>query len=288
IVFVRADVRAFLRDYFAWDNSTLSTLSSEAPTFGDVIHLASIVGGRATIDRDPIAVAADLAIDADLFVWAIRAHLKRILYTSSSAAYPIDLQGEEGTVALKEDMIQFDGRLGQPDMTYGWSKLTGEYLARLASKHYGLHIACVRPFSGYGEDQDETYPVPAIAARAARREDPLIIWGSGDQGRDFIHIEDCVDAMFRALDVISDGSSVNLGSGRLLTFKQVAGIFAELAGYEPEIKGLGDMPTGVHARYADTRYSQHLLNWRPRIPVEDGFGRVYEAALQRISSPVAS
>ena len=119
----------------------------------------------------------------------------RLLYASSSAAYPVDLQGKDGAVALKESDIQFGGRLGQPDMTYGWSKLTGEYLARIAHQHYGLHTACVRPFSGYGEEQDLSYPVPSIALRAAKREAPLTVWGSGLQGRDFVHIDDCIEAI---------------------------------------------------------------------------------------------
>ena len=143
------------------------------PAFGDAFHLAAIIGGRAVIDGNPMAVAIDLALDALCFNWAVNKKPERLLYASSSAAYPVDLQGKDGAVALKESDIQFGGRLGQPDMTYGWSKLTGEYLARIAHQHYGLHTACVRPFSGYGEEQDLSYPVPSIALRAAKRENPL-------------------------------------------------------------------------------------------------------------------
>ncbi|MFW6074610.1 MAG: NAD-dependent epimerase/dehydratase family protein, partial [Chloroflexota bacterium] len=200
------------------------------PEFGDVFHLAAVVGGRLKIDGDPLSVATDLAIDAEFFNWAIAAEPERILYASSSAAYPVHLQGESDHVALHEEMIDFDsGKVGTPDMTYGWAKLTGEYLSRIAAKNYGLNVACVRPFSGYGEDQDESYPIPAIAARAARREDPLTVWGSGLQGRDFVHIEDCVTVMQRALDVIHDGSAINIGSGCLTTFLEVARLFADLA-----------------------------------------------------------
>ena len=99
-------------------------------------------------------------------------------------------------MALAESDIDFSGgKLGQPDMTYGWSKLTGEYLARIAAEYYDLSVACVRPFSGYGEDQDLSYPIPAIAARAAGQETPFEVWGTGKQGRDFVHIEDCIEAM---------------------------------------------------------------------------------------------
>jgi nucleoside-diphosphate-sugar epimerase len=282
VTFVNADVRIFLRDYFHSDRSALFNYVAHPPEFGDVFHFAAVVGGRAKIEGEPMAVAIDLSIDAEFFNWAVKARPGRILYASSSAVYPVDLQRAENAVALKEDFVQFDDRLGQPDMTYGWSKLTGEYLARIASKHYGLHVATVRPFSGYGEDQDETYPIPAIAARVARREDPLIIWGSGEQGRDFVHIEDCVDAMWLALDKISDGSAVNIGSGQLLTFYEVARIFAQIAGYNPRIKPLEDKPVGVHSRYANVELSEQLLGWKPKISVIEGFSRVYEAALAKL------
>lgn len=254
----------------------------DLPRFGDVFHLAAVVGGRMKIDGDPLSVATDLAIDAEFFNWAIAARPERILYASSSAAYPVQLQGDTGHVALNEDMIDFaTGNLGAPDMTYGWSKLTGEYLSRIAAASYGLKVACVRPFSGYGEDQDETYPIPAIAARAARHEEPLTVWGSGQQGRDFVHIDDCVDVMIRVLEAIEDGSAVNIGSGTLTTFLEVARRFADLAGYHPEIKPLIDKPVGVQARYADTARATSLLGWTPSISLDEGFGRVLSAAEQR-------
>ncbi len=117
---------------------------------------------------------------------------RRFMYPSSSAAYPIDLQTESNTLQLKESDIDFK-KMGEPDMTYGWSKLTGEFLAKIAASHYGVHVTCIRPFSGYGEDQDLSYPVPAIAARAAKKENPFEVWGTGKQGRDFVHIDDVLD-----------------------------------------------------------------------------------------------
>jgi nucleoside-diphosphate-sugar epimerase len=279
VVFLEGDARSFF-DGRAPDGG------EAPPTFGDVVHLAAVVGGRVKIDGNPIAVAIDLAMDACMYNWAIQARPRRILYASSSAAYPVDLQGRDGATALKESDIEFGGRLGQPDMTYGWSKLTGEYLGRLAAAHYGLHVACVRPFSGYGEDQDESYPVPAIAARAARREDPLVVWGSGLQGRDFVHIDDCVEAMFRVLDRVSDGSAVNIGSGRLTTFLQVAALFAEIEGYAPQIRPLADKPVGVHTRFADTTRSRELLQWEPSITIRQGFERVLRRARERRADAV--
>ena len=255
------------------------------PEFDYVFALASVVGGRAKIDGDPIGVGIDLAIDATFFSWLVRnkRRIGKVLYASSSAAYPVNLQKQEGHVALRESMIDFHtGELGQPDMTYGWSKLTGEYLSRLAASHYGIRIACVRPFSGYGEDQDLSYPVPAIAFRVARGDDPVTVWGTGEQGRDFVHIEDCITAMLAAIERIHDGSAVNIGTGRLTTFLEVAALFLQLAGREAEILPMIGKPTGVSSRYADPARMRQLLGWKPEISLEDGFGRVLEAAYKRV------
>jgi nucleoside-diphosphate-sugar epimerase len=177
---------------------------------------------------------------------------------------------------LKEEDIDFGGRLGQPDMTYGWSKLTGEYLAQIAAKYYGVPVVCIRPFSGYGEDQDLSYPTPAIARRAALKEDPFEVWGTGEQGRDFIHIEDCIDLMFLAMDKYSDGRTYNIGWGKLTTFLELIEIFTGLAGYKPHIKKLIDKPVGVNSRYCSIEKAKNELGWFPKISIEDGMRRVYE------------
>ena len=251
--------------------------------FNDVFHFAAIVGGRAKIDGDPLAVALDLAIDAEFFHWVTKAKPERVLYPSSSAAYPNSLQKEETAVALKETDVNVNGDiLGKPDMTYGWTKMTGEYLAHLAAKHYGISVVCIRPFSGYGEDQDLSYPVPAIAARAARKENPFEVWGSGMQGRDFVHIDDVVECTLLAMDKIHDGSAINIGSGKLTTFIDLINVFAKFAGYVPTIKPLLDKPVGVHSRYCNMDYVKERLGWEPKISLEEGMKRVYNKALEQV------
>ena len=135
------------------------------PEFDMILHLAAVVGGRMTIEGDPLAVATDLAIDATFFNWLAKATYKptKILYFSSSAAYPIKYQTSSLNMPLSEEMIDFEKNIDLPDMTYGWSKLTGEYLAKFAVANHGLNIAIFRPFSGYGEDQDFSYPFPALS-----------------------------------------------------------------------------------------------------------------------------
>jgi nucleoside-diphosphate-sugar epimerase len=239
--------------------------------FDYAFHLAAMVGGRLMIENNPLAVADDLSIDAAYWGWAKETRPSKTACFSSSAAYPIKLQRPEGYVLLKEDMISFQDDLGMPDMSYGWAKLTCEYLAQLAYQKHGLKSICYRPFSGYGEDQDNAYPFPSICKRALaeRGADVMSVWGSGMQMRDFIHIEDCVEGVMTTIDKIDDGSAVNLSTGILTSFIDFAKMAADIVGYYPQVKGLSDKPAGVHARGGDTT-KQRQLGFRPRIGFQAG------------------
>lgn len=257
------------------------------PRFDEIYHLASVVGGRALIDGDPLAVGVDLAIDSVFFLWAAKVNLPgRILYASSSAAYPTSKQTFEEAIALSEEIIDFERGFSKPDYTYGWSKLTGEYLAIIASKIYGLKVAVVRPFSGYGEDQDISYPVPAIAMRVAARLNPVLVWGSGLQGRDFIYIEDCIEACILACRNISDGSAINIGSGKLVSFLDLAKTMIKIEGCNSVVQGMDNRPVGVAQRYSNTIRMLEVLGWTPRITIEEGLKRVLRGAHRRLENGV--
>ena len=246
-----------VRDFFAKDDTK----------FDVVIHLAAIVGGRATIEGNPLAVAADLAIDADLFQWALRTRPGHLVYFSSSAAYPIFLQRAEYKQKLKEWDINLD-HIRTPDMTYGWAKLSGEKLASYARAE-GLGITVLRPFSGYGTDQSLDYPFPSFIKRGKEKQAPFDGWGKGTQVRDFIHIEDVVRATFEAITNKVEVS--NLCSGRPTSFIDLAELVMMQAGYLAEIRTNPTAPVGVAYRVGDTR--KMLSFYEPRISLEEGIDR---------------
>jgi GDP-L-fucose synthase len=250
------------------------------------LHLAAIVGGRLLIENNPLAIAEDLSIDASYWQWAIKTRPKKTLCFSSSAAYPIKYQQENGYQLLREDMIDFQQELGVPDMVYGWSKLTCEYMALLAYKKYGLKSVCYRPFSGYGEDQDNTYPFPSICKRAIQESDQpiLYVWGTGDQMRDFIHIEDCMEGVLKTMDFINNGDAINLSTGIYTSFKQFAAIAADIVGYTPEIKGMTDKPSGVFARAGDTT-KQRNFGFVHQINLRTGIERAIRYYANQYSDP---
>jgi GDP-L-fucose synthase len=256
------------RDYFKRTPDT---------DFDYCLHLAAMVGGRLMLENNPLAITDDLSIDAAFWQWAGLAQPKKSVYFSSSAAYPVALQRPDHHVLLKEDMIRFDGDIGMPDMAYGWAKLTGEYLARLAFAKHAVKSVCYRPFSGYGEDQDDAYPFPAICKRVLANQGGRVlhVWGTGTQLRDFIHIEDCVDGVLATMDQVDNGDAINLSTGVLTSFIDFAQLAAGIAGFHPEVRGMTDKPAGVHARGGDT-VRQNAMGFRARIDFKTGVKRALE------------
>jgi nucleoside-diphosphate-sugar epimerase len=249
-------------------NDVRNFFKNNGESYDLVIHLAAIVGGRATIEGNPLSVATDLAIDSDFFNWALITRPGRIVYFSSSAAYPTKFQGNKDWVRLSESMIDLDN-ISNPDLTYGWSKLTGEYLAKFVQEA-GIPVHIFRPFSGYGTDQSLDYPFPSYIKRAVDRMDPFEIWGDGEQTRDFIHMSDVVNAVDEAIKQDIQGP-VNLGWGRRTTFNELAKIVTEIEGYSPEFKHLPAAPVGVLNRIADP--AKMLSFYTPKITLEEGIER---------------
>lgn len=241
------------------------------------LHLAAMVGGREMIELNPLAVAEDLSIDSEYWKWARSAKPGKTICFSSSAAYPVRLQSKEHHVLLREEMISFDGDIGMPDMSYGWAKLTHEYLAHLAYEKHQIKSVTYRPFSGYGEDQDMAYPFPSICKRALDNagSSALRVWGTGDQMRDFIHIDDCVRGVIETMDRVENGDAINLSTGILTSFKSFARAAAKIVGYLPEVSGTSNKPEGVFARGGDTT-RQRALGFAHRISLEDGISRALD------------
>ena len=258
-------------------------LETDNTDFDEAFHLAAIVGGREMIEHNPLAVAEDLSIDSAFWQWCRKTGPAKVVCFSSSAAYPIKYQRRGDYRLLTEDMIDFSSDLGMPDMSYGWAKLTHEYLAKLAYEKHGIKSVTYRPFSGYGEDQDLNYPFPSICRRALEEKgnDELMVWGTGDQMRDFIHISDCVTAILDSMGKVDDASAVNLSSGELTSFKEFARMAADIVGYSPQINGTSTKPEGVFARGGETSLQQSL-GINHRVTFREGIERGIAFVEQRM------
>ena len=247
-----------------------------------VVHCAYHVGGRSAIDGEPRLLAANLELDAQMFEWAVRTAQRRVLYYSSSAAYPIRLQTATAAVEvmgsdfdpiqpwipLKESMI--GDEVMTPDARYGWAKLTGERLAE-AARLSGLRVHVVRPFSGYGEDQGLEYPFPAILRRVMSGK--LSVWGPPGQYRDWVHIDDVIGC---SLAVVENDVShpVNICTGQGVEMGELAVRMAMISGVPTpsRVTYQQDQPTGVMARIGSPDLMREIYP-QPTITLDEGIRR---------------
>lgn len=238
-----------------------------------VVHCAAHVGGRLDIENRAAYIGAyNVQLDGAMFEWALRTRPAHVVYWSSSAAYPVNLQLDD---ANSVDLCERDIYLNEPepaDFTYGWAKLVGERLAWECQEE-GLKVHVFRPFSGYAADQDVSYPFGAYVDRARRKVDPFVVWGDGEQVRDFVHISDVIDATMAAIDNDYPGP-LNLCSGIPTTFNALAKLATSAAGYQPAIEHDRPKPQGVRYRVGDPTELHKV--WVPKVSLEDGI----KAALQ--------
>jgi GDP-L-fucose synthase len=199
--------------------------------------------------------------------------IKHTITYSSSAAYPTHLQKRKKYRLLKETDIDFSNNfIGKPDLSYGWAKLNNEYLALLAYEKHGIKNTIFRPFSGYGSDQDLNYPFPSIIKRALNhnKKNNFIVWGSGYQMRDFIHIKDVVRGSLLIAKKIKNGKAVNLSSGNFLSFINLSKkILNILEKKNVHVLGNSTKPEGVFAIGVST-FIQKKYGFVPKITINKG------------------
>ena len=233
-----------------------------------VFHLAADHGGRGYIDSHQVACATNLILDGTVFGACGRAGVEKVVYASSGCVYPNRLQSDPGeTVYLAEDMV---GPPYDADHMYGWAKLMGEMTLRAAHIETGMKAACCRYFTVYGDRGHENHAVMAMIARAFVRQDPYIVWGTGEQVRSWTHVSDIVAGTLLAAEKIDDGTAVNLGTMERTRVIDVAREVLRYTGHVAEIVFRPDMPSGPLNRVADHALATRLLGWEPKIAFIDG------------------
>lgn len=239
-----------------------------------VFHLAADHGGRGYVDLHQAACATNLALDGMLFYEAKQAGVDRVVYASSGCVYPNFRQMD-----LTEELYLTEDMAGPPfdaDNMYGWAKLMAELTLKSYSAEWGMKTASCRYFTVYGERGKEDHAIVAMIARAFVKQDPFVVWGTGEQIRNWTYVGDIVEGTIRCAERIEDGTAVNLGTmERTQVIDAVREVLAYV-GHDAEVELHPEMPTGPLNRVADNSLARRLLDWEPEMTFVDGLHRTID------------
>jgi nucleoside-diphosphate-sugar epimerase len=239
-----------------------------------VFHLAADHGGRGYVDLHQAACATNLALDGNLFLAAKDAGVQKVVYASSGCVYPNFRQEDPNeTLFLTEDLV---GPPYDADNVYGWAKLMAEMTLQAYAREWGVGAASCRYFTVYGERGKEDHAVIAMIARAFVKQDPFVVWGNGEQIRNWTYVGDIVSGTILAAEKIDDGTAINLGTmERTRVIDAVKEVMA-YTGHTAEVEFHPEMPTGPMNRVADNSLAKELLGWEPEVPFEEGLHRTID------------
>jgi nucleoside-diphosphate-sugar epimerase len=240
-----------------------------------VFHLAADHGGRGYVDLHQAACARNLMLDGMVFDACRVAHVDKVVFASSGCVYPNHLQRDPDEILyLTEDLV---GPPYDADNMYGWAKLMGEMTLRAYGTEWGLRSASCRYFTVYGDRGHENHAVIAMIARAFVRQDPFVVWGTGEQIRNWTHVSDIVSGTILAAEHIDDGTAVNIGTMERTRVRAAAEEVLRYTGHRADIELRPEMPTGPMNRVADNALAQKLLGgWKPEVQFVDGLHRTID------------
>jgi len=239
-----------------------------------VFHLAADHGGRGYVDLHQVACATNLVLDGLVFKACSKASVDKVVYASSGCVYPNHLQTDPGRILyLTENMV---GPPYDADNLYGWAKLMAEMTLRAYTEETGMKSANCRYFTVYGDRGHENHAVIAMIARAFVKQDPYVVWGTGEQIRNWTHVSDIVSGTILAAEKIDDGAAVNLGTMERTRVIDCAREVLRYTGHNAKIELHPEMPTGPLNRVADNSLARMLLGWEPKVKFMDGLHKTID------------
>jgi nucleoside-diphosphate-sugar epimerase len=234
-----------------------------------VIHLAARTSVPKSV-KDPIE-SNSVNIDGTLnvLVAARDAKVRRIVFAASSSAY-----GETPTLPKVETMQP------QPISPYGVTKYVGELYAQVFGRVYGLENACLRYFNVFGPRQDPTSQYSGVLSRfmlAIIKDESPVVYGDGEQTRDFTYIDNVVDETLRACAASGASNQVfNGGTGARITLNQVVQLLQKITGKKIQAKYDPPRTGDIRDSQADISLAQKVLGYKPLVGFEEGLRRTWD------------
>jgi len=239
-----------------------------------VFHLAADHGGRGYIDLHQVNCATNLILDGQVFRTAAKLGVEKVVFASSGCVYPNNLQNDPTEVVrLNEDLVKppFDA-----DNLYGWAKLMGELVLQAYCREGKFKGASLRYFTAYGPRCPESHAITAMIARAFVRQTPFVVWGSGQQIRNWTFVTDVVDATIAAAERIDDGRAINVGTTERISVIEAIRLILDYTGRSLPLEFDLEKPTGPYNRVCDNALAAELLGWKPQVAFKDGVRRTVD------------
>ncbi|MDI6814838.1 MAG: NAD-dependent epimerase/dehydratase family protein, partial [Dehalococcoidales bacterium] len=267
---------------------------------GVIFHLAARVGSleylHGSAQAELAALQTNLVIDANVFKACLEKGVQKIIYASSCAVYPMHKQSSSDAIFSESDLIlAFNPQPLNPDGGYGWAKLLGE----IQLSWMGGNIGIARIFNVYGENEplgEKAHVIGDLIQKTILSpERDLIVRGDGNQTRDFLYVSDCVDALLKLEQKLSNTNSkdsrnsltLNIGSGKAVSIRTIAEKVVEVSGKNIGIKYDLSKPVGPISRTADITKARTLLNWQPRVTLDEGLNQTYAWAEKRLKKSLS-
>jgi GDP-L-fucose synthase len=255
-----------------------------------VFVAAARVGGIFANDSAPAEfLYENLAIEANVIHAAWQTGVEKLLFLGSSCIYPRD-----APQPIPEEAL-LTGPLEPTNEWYAIAKIAGIKLAQAYRRQYGCDFTSAMPTNLYGPgdnyDLETSHVLPALIRKAheakLRGDHEIAIWGTGTPRREFLHVDDCADALVHLMQVYSDAGHINVGSGDDLPVLELARVVAEVVGFEGEIVRDLSKPDGTPRKLMSGE-KLRALGWRPRIGLRDGIADAYRAFLDSCGSGARS
>jgi GDP-L-fucose synthase len=245
---------------------------------------AAKVGGILANDRYPARFLYDnLMIEANIIHAAHQSGVEKLLFLGSSCIYP----------KFAEQPIVEEALLTAPlepsNEWYAVAKIAGIKLCQAYRREHGRDFIAAMPTNLYGPgdnfDLESSHVLPALLRKAhearARGERTLTIWGTGNPRREFLHVDDCADALVHLMKVYSDELHLNVGTGTDLTITELARLVMDVVGLDGELEHDLAKPDGTPRKLMSSERLARL-GWRPSIPLEEGVRTTYAWARDHV------
>ena len=244
-----------------------------------VYNLAADMGGMGFIENNRALCMLSVLINTHLLQAAHEAGVNRYFYSSSACVYNHDKQTDPGVTGLKEA----DAYPAMPEDGYGWEKLFSERMCRHFTEDFGFTTRVARFHNVYGplgtyDGGREKAPAAicrkVIEAKLSGRQE-IEIWGSGEQTRSFMYIDDCIKGAQEIMRSEAINFPINLGSAEKVSINQLVDVVEEIAAIKLRRRYDLDAPKGVNGRNSDNTLIRDMLGWEPAIPLRTGMGKTY-------------